>query len=162
MPPSSWSQGKLVVVTVERRLFLFAARAAGWPWCKGGGGFGGCTRLSNLRASSSLPRHRDAQSVLRPPPSPEAPVFEIWRRPHLARRSAGPATLGLAAIPRPNGAGERTSAKLGLNICAPVKEQQRRVVSPSLSPIGVSGNTKLLPKNPALRERRGCRAAGTV
>lgn len=87
--------GELVVATVGRRLFLITALAAGWPWCTGGDG--GCTWLSALGASSRLPRQRDAQSELRPPPAPAAPI-EV----------GVPAMPGLAAIPRPHGGGERT------------------------------------------------------
>lgn len=139
-----------MVVTVERRLFLFAARAAGWPWCMGGGEgrHGGCTWLSDLGASSSLPRQRDAQSGLRPPPSPEAPVFGIWRRPHLARGSVGPATLGLAAIPRPNGAEQRTLAELGLKICAPVKGEQGESFHPVSPQLGSRETRSYYPRTP--------------
>lgn len=148
-----------MVATVGKRLFLLEARAAGWLCCMGEDG--GFTRLSALGASSCLPRQKDARPELGPPPSPAAPVFGIWRRPHLARQSWGPATLGPAAIPRPHGGGERSWQSSASGSAPPVKRAEGSRFTQSLPKWGL-GEHAVIAQNPALCERRSCGAAGTV
>lgn len=116
---------------------------SGWV---GEGRHGGCTRLSHLGANSLL-RQRDAQSVLRPPPSPEAPVLESGFAPPCPSK-CGCATLGLAAIPRPNGAEQRTLAELGLKICAPVKGEQGESCHPVSPQLGSRETLSYYPRTP--------------
>lgn len=134
MPLSSRSQERLVVVTLGRRL----------SFCNPGhqmalvhGVDGGCNGLSHLEA----PAHRHARGMrssgqccdLHPPRV--APGFGIWHRSHLARRSGSPATLDLAFMPRPNGAGERTRQSSASRSAPPRKEsrgEEFHQVSPRL------------------------------
>lgn len=143
MPLPSGSGGiKGWVVTLGRRLFRSPGR--GWPWCMGVGN-GGCTGISDFGASSWLLRQRDAQPGLRPPTSPAAPVFGIWRLRHLARRSGGRGS-------RYSGPRRHTQAEWGWgkNVAelGRMEGQQKIVVSPDLSPIWGLGKHAVITQEP--------------
>lgn len=78
------------------------------------------------------PRHQSLESGFAPPcPS-----------------KCGCATLGLAAIPRTNGAEQRTLAELGLKICAPVKGEQGESCHPVSPQLGSRETLSYYPRTP--------------
>lgn len=154
VPGSSRSQGELVVAIEVRGLLLFTALGGGMDTVYGGGEVGAIRPGRQLTSTTEGMRPE-----LQPRPVPASQCLQLASRPPRPS-DGGPATPGLAAIPRMNG-GEKRPWQSSASGSRPGGGTAKG--KPSYWPLLCWDHGKYAVITPKTRsQRRGGEVAGTV